>query len=125
MGSGASELGVDGAVTVLEAGLGWWREINAEAFDPVGARIVEASCPWLCASLSSRRTVACALRTGSNTRYEMRDAALAAFSVFFTQSPSFLSHQRSMQLSKGTMRAQSSASTTSRPITTSAHCSIR
>lgn len=41
------------------------------------------------------------LRTGSNTRYEMRDAALAAFSVFFTQSPSFLAHQRSMQLSKG------------------------
>ncbi|MFW6312888.1 MAG: ISNCY family transposase, partial [Spirochaetota bacterium] len=38
-------------------------------------------------------------RTGSNTRYTMRDAALAAFSVFFTQSPSFLAHQRSMQLS--------------------------
>jgi len=45
------------------------------------------------------------LRTGSNTRYEIRDAALAAFSVFFTQSPSFLSHQRSMQLSKGSNNA--------------------
>jgi hypothetical protein len=29
-------------------------------------------------------------RTGKNTRYEMLDAALIAFSVFFTQSPSFL-----------------------------------
>ena len=45
------------------------------------------------------------LRTGSNTRYEMRDAALAAFSVFFTQSPSFLFHQRSMQQSKGKSNA--------------------
>jgi hypothetical protein len=44
-------------------------------------------------------------RTGSNTRYTIRDAALAAFSVFFTQSPSFLAHQRSMQLSKGKSNA--------------------
>ena len=44
-------------------------------------------------------------RTGSNTRYTMRDAALAAFSVFFTQSPSFLAHQRSMQLSRGKSNA--------------------
>ena len=44
-------------------------------------------------------------RTGSNTRYQMRDAALAAFSVFFTQSPSFLSHQRLMQLRKGRSNA--------------------
>lgn len=39
-------------------------------------------------------------RKGSNTRYSMRDIALAAFSVFFTQSPSFLMHQRSMQRAK-------------------------
>ena len=29
-------------------------------------------------------------RTGSETVYSMADAALGAFSVFFTQSPSFL-----------------------------------
>ena len=36
-------------------------------------------------------------RTGQNTIYRMRDAAAAAFSVFFMQSPSFLAHQRDMQ----------------------------
>ena len=44
-------------------------------------------------------------RTGSNSRYAMRTVALAAFSVFFTQSPSVLAHQRSMQLSKGKSNA--------------------
>lgn len=29
-------------------------------------------------------------RTGKNTQYEMIDAGMGAFSVFFTQSPSFL-----------------------------------
>ena len=40
-------------------------------------------------------------RLGTNTRYQIRDAALSAFSVFFTQSPSFLSYQISMQQNKG------------------------
>ena len=40
-------------------------------------------------------------RTGDNTRYTMADAALGAFSVFFTQSPSFLAYQRDMQRRKG------------------------
>jgi hypothetical protein len=31
-------------------------------------------------------------RTGQNTTYSIKDAALAAFSVFFTQAPSFLAH---------------------------------
>lgn len=44
-------------------------------------------------------------RTGTNTSYTLRDAALGAFSVFFTQSPSFLSHQQSMQHSKGSSNA--------------------
>lgn len=44
-------------------------------------------------------------RKGKNTRYSLRDAALGAFSVFFTQSPSFLSHQQSMQHSKGNSNA--------------------
>lgn len=46
-------------------------------------------------------------RTGKNTRYGMEDAALSAFSVFFTQTPSFLSYQRMMEGSKGKSNAQS------------------
>ena len=46
-------------------------------------------------------------RTGDNTRYSMRDVALSAFSVFFTQSPSFLSHQELMQRQKGRNNAKS------------------
>jgi hypothetical protein len=45
-------------------------------------------------------------RTGSNTRYTIEDAALGAFSVFFTQCPSFLSFQDAMQKAKGTSNAQ-------------------
>lgn len=40
-------------------------------------------------------------RSGSNTQYSIKDAALAAFAVFFTQSASFLAHQRAMERSKG------------------------
>jgi hypothetical protein len=46
-------------------------------------------------------------RTGQNTIYSLKDAALSAFSVFFTQSPSFLAHQRTMQQSKGRSNAES------------------
>lgn len=46
-------------------------------------------------------------RTGKNTRYGMEDAALSAFSVFFTQTPSFLAYQRTMEGSKGKSNAQS------------------
>ena len=46
-------------------------------------------------------------RTGKNTRYEMIDAGLSAFSVFFTQNPSFLSYQRTMAETKGKSNAQS------------------
>ncbi len=40
-------------------------------------------------------------RTGVNTLYDVKDAASAAFSVFFTQSPSFLAYQRLMEKNKG------------------------
>lgn len=46
-------------------------------------------------------------RTGPNRRYEISDAALGAFAVFFTQSSSFLAHQRDMQRRKGHNNAQS------------------
>ena len=46
-------------------------------------------------------------RTGENTRYSMEDIGSSAFSIFFTQSPSFLSFQRSRQQAKGQNNAQS------------------
>jgi hypothetical protein len=46
-------------------------------------------------------------RTGSNTSYSMPEILLSAFSVFFTQSPSFLAYQRSMEESKGRNNARS------------------
>lgn len=46
-------------------------------------------------------------RTGSNTSFNIADAALSAFSVFFTQSPSFLAYQTQMQETKGKNNAAS------------------
>ena len=46
-------------------------------------------------------------RTGKNTQYEMLDAASGAFSVFFTQCPSFLSHQQLLQQRYGLSNAKS------------------
>jgi len=46
-------------------------------------------------------------RTGTNIQYSMKDIALSAFSVFFTQCPSFLGHQKAMEKSKGHSNAQS------------------
>ncbi len=46
------------------------------------------------------------LRKGKNTSYTMVDAALSAFSVFFTQSPSFLEYQRSLEQSQGNHNAR-------------------
>jgi len=40
-------------------------------------------------------------RRGVNTRYSMGDIGMAAFSVFFMQSPSFLSHQRRLEAGHG------------------------
>jgi hypothetical protein len=46
-------------------------------------------------------------RTGKNTRYELSDAALSAFAVFFMQNPSFLAQQISLQKSQGKNNLQS------------------
>jgi hypothetical protein len=40
-------------------------------------------------------------KPNNNTQYEVADAALAAYSVFFMQSASFLAHQRDMHQRKG------------------------
>ncbi len=45
------------------------------------------------------------LRKGKNKHYTVRDAALGAFAVFFTQSPSFLAYQRDMAKRKGQSNA--------------------
>jgi hypothetical protein len=45
-------------------------------------------------------------RTGKNTQYEIMDAAVGAFSVFFTQCPSFLSHQKLLQARYGLSNAR-------------------
>ena len=39
-------------------------------------------------------------RTGQNLSYAMVDFGLSAFAVFFTQSPSFLAYQKTMQASR-------------------------
>ncbi|MBI4641053.1 MAG: ISNCY family transposase, partial [Candidatus Tectomicrobia bacterium] len=44
-------------------------------------------------------------RLGKNTQYTIKDAALGAFAVFFTQSPSFLAYQRAMKQAKGRSNA--------------------
>jgi hypothetical protein len=46
-------------------------------------------------------------RRGNNTTYEIKDAALGAFAVFYTQSPSFLAYQRTMKRRKGRSNAES------------------
>jgi len=40
-------------------------------------------------------------KEGPNTRYTIQEAALGAFGIFFTQSPSFLEYQRRLQHTKG------------------------
>ena len=46
-------------------------------------------------------------RSGENWTYELADAGLAAFGVFFMQCPSFLAYQRDMQRRKGENNAHS------------------
>lgn len=46
-------------------------------------------------------------RNGKNTHFSLEDIVLAAFSVFFTQSPSFLAFQRGMMEARGSSNCQS------------------
>ena len=69
--------------------------MSLAGFDAFGDRLRQLSADWL------------DRRTGSNIRYRMTDIALSAFSVFFTQCPSFLAHQKAMQKAKGENNAQS------------------
>jgi hypothetical protein len=56
--------------------------------------------PQCCASFPDKRR-------GANTRYAMADVGLAAFSLFFMQSPSVLAYQRQLQHKHGRSNAQS------------------
>jgi hypothetical protein len=68
---------------------------NARCFDQIIERL-----RCVAAQLPDRRT-------GDNTQYSMADFALAAFSVFFTQCPSFLSYQTGMEQARGRNNARS------------------
>ena len=46
------------------------------------------------------------VRRGKNLTYAIKDAALGAFAVFFTQSPSFLAHQQTLRQAKGSSNAE-------------------
>lgn len=46
-------------------------------------------------------------KPSNRTTYQVKDAVLSAFGVFFMQSPSFLAYQRDLQRSKGKSNAQS------------------
>lgn len=45
-------------------------------------------------------------RSGKNNQYELADAGMGAFSVFFTQCPSFLARQQELKLQKGRSNAE-------------------
>ena len=45
-------------------------------------------------------------RTGTNGHYRMGDIGMAAFSLFFTQSPSFLAFQRRLEAGHGRSNCQ-------------------
>lgn len=47
------------------------------------------------------------VRRGQNTQYDMVDAGMGAFSVFFTQSPSFLAYQEDLKRRTGHCNAES------------------
>ena len=68
--------------------------MNSRAFDQLIERLRSVA-----AGLPDRRT-------GDNTQFVMADIALAAFSVFFTQCPSFLSYQLGMEHSRGRNNAR-------------------
>src|SRR5919199_6680459 len=45
-------------------------------------------------------------RRGKHIQFAIKDAALGAFAVFFTQSPSFLAHQQTLRHAKGVSHAE-------------------
>ena len=64
-------------------------------------------------------------REGKNLRYELVDAGMAAFAMFFVQSPSFLAAQREMKGRKGRSNAEKLFGLRSRATIKSGTCWIR
>jgi hypothetical protein len=62
---------------------------------PLGFEDLKGILPRRIAALPDHR------KPGPNTRYHLQDAALGAFGVFFTPSPSFLEYQRPLQHTTG------------------------
>ena len=56
-------------------------------------------------------------KQGPNTRYAIRGAALGAFGIFFTQSPSFLEYQRHLQQAQGQNNAYTLSVLSNSPVT--------
>ena len=54
-------------------------------------------------------------RTGRNTPYRLQDAALGAFGIFLTPSPSFVEYQRRLQEHKGRNNAHTLCGVTKIP----------
>jgi hypothetical protein len=76
--------------------------------------------PWDKLIASLRQTVGAfpERRTGDNLSYSMADIALSAFSVFFTQSPSFLSSQTTLAKAKARSNANPGSRSTGQALPT-------
>jgi len=84
-----------------------WKSVLRWGGDLGGHMLEELSIERLVEKIKAAAGKFLDLRTGKNTQYEMEDAALGAFSVFFTQSASFLAYQQEMKRSKGRSNAES------------------
>jgi hypothetical protein len=71
-----------------------WFKLRMEALQGLLTKLRSA-----CAGLPDRRK-------GKNTRFNIVDFGMAAFSVFFMQSPSFLAHQRRLEEGNGTSNCE-------------------
>ena len=70
-------------------------------FEPVVKSTSALSQKSLVAMIRDKFATLTDTRTGENTQYEVSDAALSAFAVFFLQNPSFLTQQINLQKNKG------------------------
>lgn len=75
--------------------------VKAERTSPIGFQM-EVLLGWLRTAIKYFPDK----RTGTNLTYSMQDVGLGAFSIFFTQSPSFLAFQVAMEKAHGKSNAQ-------------------
>jgi hypothetical protein len=70
-------------------------------FDPIKRPAPALSQKSLVAMIKNKLANLTDVRTGKNSQYEVSDAALSAFAVFFLQNPSFLAQQINLQKAQG------------------------